>query len=70
MGVFDGHGGPACSQVVSRRMLNYIAASLLPADVLKQYVAEGGSRKLIETINDRVSYGHFIFYYFIKLLNC
>uniref|UniRef100_A0A1A9UMP7 PPM-type phosphatase domain-containing protein n=1 Tax=Glossina austeni TaxID=7395 RepID=A0A1A9UMP7_GLOAU len=28
-GIFDGHGGPACSQVVSKRLLRYVAASVI-----------------------------------------
>ncbi|XP_064293080.1 pyruvate dehydrogenase [acetyl-transferring]-phosphatase 2, mitochondrial isoform X2 [Plodia interpunctella] len=54
MGVYDGHGGPACAQVISKRLLNYIAAALLPNDVLKKYVNEPSRECLIETYNDRV----------------
>nr|CAG4636160.1 EOG090X05SW [Eubosmina coregoni]SVE69786.1 EOG090X05SW [Eubosmina coregoni] len=28
LGVFDGHGGPACARVLAKRLLSYIAASL------------------------------------------
>ncbi|XP_070575776.1 pyruvate dehydrogenase [acetyl-transferring]-phosphatase 1, mitochondrial-like [Ptychodera flava] len=33
-GVFDGHAGTACAQVVSERLFEYIAVSLLPYDRL------------------------------------
>ncbi|XP_026760695.1 pyruvate dehydrogenase [acetyl-transferring]-phosphatase 1, mitochondrial [Galleria mellonella] len=54
LGVFDGHGGPACAQVLSKRLLNYVAASLLPLDILRKYVHENPRENLIETYNDRV----------------
>lgn len=54
MGIFDGHGGAACANVLSKRMLNYIAASLLPKDIVKQLLETGFQEKLLETINDRV----------------
>lgn len=43
IGVFDGHGGAACAQVVAKRLLDYICVSLLPKDLLQQYssVLEG-----------------------------
>ncbi|XP_063700709.1 pyruvate dehydrogenase [acetyl-transferring]-phosphatase 1, mitochondrial isoform X2 [Culicoides brevitarsis] len=37
VGVFDGHGGPACSQVVSKRIMRMIATSLMPKNLLKTY---------------------------------
>ncbi|XP_059062356.1 pyruvate dehydrogenase [acetyl-transferring]-phosphatase 1, mitochondrial [Achroia grisella] len=54
MGIFDGHGGPACAQVISKRLLNYVAASLLPLDSLNKYVQENPRENLIESYNDRV----------------
>ena len=36
-GVFDGHGGAACAQATSERLLDYIAVSLLPPNLLEQY---------------------------------
>lgn len=33
-GVFDGHSGPTCAQVVSERLFNYISAEILPYDTL------------------------------------
>ncbi|CAG0891034.1 unnamed protein product [Darwinula stevensoni] len=38
-GTFDGHGGPACARMVSRRLLHYLAAALLPVDILRQNYA-------------------------------
>lgn len=55
MGVFDGHGGPACAQVISKRLFNYIAANLLPADILKKCANEDTCEPLIETFNDKVN---------------
>ncbi|CAG9138246.1 hypothetical protein JYU34_000466 [Plutella xylostella] len=54
MGVFDGHGGPSCAQVISKRMLSYIAAALLPPDKLKKLIDEEDPDSLAETYNDRV----------------
>ncbi|CAH0578130.1 unnamed protein product [Chrysodeixis includens] len=53
MGIFDGHGGPACAQVVSKRLLNYIAAALLPYEQLQTYINEGAPDSLLETFNDK-----------------
>ncbi|KAG8235627.1 hypothetical protein J437_LFUL014885 [Ladona fulva] len=59
-GVFDGHGGGACAQVVAKRLFHYLAACLLPPDLLKQYLQslETGESytKLIETYNDKVEF--------------
>lgn len=38
--VIDGHGGAACAQAVSERLLDYIAISLLPTDALAEYSKE------------------------------
>ncbi|XP_058790534.1 pyruvate dehydrogenase [acetyl-transferring]-phosphatase 1, mitochondrial [Phymastichus coffea] len=56
MGVFDGHGGSACAQVVSKRLLNYIAAYLLPPNMLQtflQSVISGKNSQLLESFNDK-----------------
>ncbi|XP_049884769.1 pyruvate dehydrogenase [acetyl-transferring]-phosphatase 1, mitochondrial [Pectinophora gossypiella] len=52
MGVYDGHGGPACAQVISKRMLYYIAAALLPIQHLKEYARKQTRPSLLETYND------------------
>ncbi|XP_039764081.1 pyruvate dehydrogenase [acetyl-transferring]-phosphatase 1, mitochondrial isoform X1 [Pararge aegeria] len=53
MGVFDGHGGPACAQVVSKRLFKYIAAALLPQELLENYIKQEPRELLIDTFNDR-----------------
>ncbi|CAH2103214.1 unnamed protein product [Euphydryas editha] len=53
MGVFDGHGGPACAQVISKRLFKYIAAALLPQNLLQKYIKQEPREPLIETFNDR-----------------
>lgn len=53
MGIFDGHGGPACAQVVSKRLLSYIAAALLPYDTLNSFIEDGTPECLLETFNDK-----------------
>lgn len=56
MGVFDGHGGAACAQVVAKRLFNYISVSLLPPDLLYKYLQlldQGdSSMQLLECFND------------------
>ncbi|XP_071502941.1 pyruvate dehydrogenase [acetyl-transferring]-phosphatase 1, mitochondrial-like [Diadema antillarum] len=39
-GVFDGHGGTACAQAVSERLFNYIAAEILPFQLLPQILRQ------------------------------
>lgn len=56
-GIFDGHGGSACSQVVSERLFQYVAASLLPTSLLSEYISsmesDGQPQPLLEIYNDR-----------------
>ncbi|XP_046409746.1 pyruvate dehydrogenase [acetyl-transferring]-phosphatase 1, mitochondrial [Neodiprion fabricii] len=58
LGVFDGHGGGACAQVISKRLFHYISACLLPTEILKKYLnsIESDDRRLelIESFNDKV----------------
>lgn len=37
-GIFDGHGGAACGQVVAKRLFSYIAAGLLPPQLLTNHI--------------------------------
>jgi pyruvate dehydrogenase phosphatase len=39
-GVYDGHGGSACAQAISERLLEYIAVSTLPTELLEQYARQ------------------------------
>lgn len=53
-GTFDGHGGAACAEVVSRRLFTYIAASLLPLEMLRdleQELNKGEDVKLLQWFN-------------------
>uniref|UniRef100_A0A1B6CKV2 PPM-type phosphatase domain-containing protein n=1 Tax=Clastoptera arizonana TaxID=38151 RepID=A0A1B6CKV2_9HEMI len=60
IGVFDGHGGAACAQVVAKRLYNYITVSLLPPDLLKKYLnsleQNLNDMKLFENINDKYDF--------------
>ncbi|KAL1116968.1 hypothetical protein AAG570_004296 [Ranatra chinensis] len=63
IGVFDGHGGAACAQVVAKRLFNYISAALLPQDLLHQYASSLESENtvafpLLENYNDRYDFVH------------
>lgn len=54
-GVFDGHGGPECSQVVAKRIFDYIAAALMPRAELRRLVSEwesGCHVSLTKVFND------------------
>lgn len=54
-GIFDGHGGPECSQVVAKRLFDYIAAALLPRTELRRVVAvwqAGAPVPLTQVYND------------------
>ncbi|XP_023306772.2 pyruvate dehydrogenase [acetyl-transferring]-phosphatase 1, mitochondrial [Lucilia cuprina] len=56
-GIFDGHGGPACSQVISKRLLRYIAASLVDRKILKEQIAKGcNSQSFLKCHNDNVDF--------------
>lgn len=62
LGIFDGHGGPQCAQVVSKRLFNYIAAALLPADVLIKFRdGDMSPEKLVETFNNKVQHLCYIY---------
>lgn len=50
----DGHAGTSCSQVISKRLLRYIGASLLPPSILKQSINEGAkSNSFLKCHNDK-----------------
>nr|CAD7445827.1 unnamed protein product [Timema bartmani] len=57
LGVFDGHGGPSCAHVVAKRLLQYIAACLLPPDVLSKYLQSLENNEdimILKTYNDQI----------------
>lgn len=59
MGVFDGHGGAACAQVVAKRLFNYITISLLPPDMLCKYLQSLDTNDvmpLLENFNDKYDF--------------
>ena len=54
VGVFDGHAGQSCAQVISKRLLRYIGASLLPPSTLQQAMKEGAkSSSFLKCHNDK-----------------
>lgn len=58
-GIFDGHGGAACAQVIAKRIFHYITACLLPQDRLREYfssVENSNSVDLIRPFNDEVQF--------------
>lgn len=58
LGIFDGHAGPACSQVISKRLMRYLAASLVPPDDLKTHLQNGAqSQSFVDCHNDKVILG-------------
>ncbi|XP_068158687.1 LOW QUALITY PROTEIN: pyruvate dehydrogenase [acetyl-transferring]-phosphatase 1, mitochondrial [Drosophila tropicalis] len=58
-GIFDGHGGAACGQVVSKRLLRYISAATLPRQVLREQMKQPGgcsSQSFLKCHNDNVDF--------------
>ncbi|KAF5272767.1 hypothetical protein FQA39_LY07794 [Lamprigera yunnana] len=58
-GVFDGHGGSACAQVISKRLYQYIALSLLSPNQLQEYLSSLNTitpLSLIQTYNDKLQF--------------
>ncbi|EDV99931.1 pyruvate dehydrogenase [acetyl-transferring]-phosphatase 1, mitochondrial [Drosophila grimshawi] len=57
-GVFDGHAGAACGQVVSKRLLRYISAGTLPRQVLREQMKQGNcsSQSFLKCHNDKVDF--------------
>lgn len=59
VGIFDGHGGGACAQVVAKRLFHYITACLLPDEHLQKYLSSLKSSnplELIKSYNDKVQF--------------
>ncbi|KPU74997.1 uncharacterized protein Dana_GF21118, isoform B [Drosophila ananassae] len=56
-GIFDGHGGAACGQVVSKRLLRYVSAATLPRQVLRDQMKQGcSSQSFLKCHNDNVDF--------------
>lgn len=57
-GVFDGHAGPACAQVASKRILRYLAASLTDPDILRHQIGQqkAESYSFLHCHNDKLEF--------------
>ncbi|KAH8303162.1 pyruvate dehydrogenase [acetyl-transferring]-phosphatase 1, mitochondrial [Drosophila kikkawai] len=56
-GIFDGHAGASCGQVVSKRLLRYVSAATLPRQVLQAQMKEGcSSQSFLKCHNDNVDF--------------
>lgn len=56
-GIFDGHAGPACAQVTAKRLLRYIAASLIPPNVLREHIQSGvKSNTFLKSHNEKADF--------------
>ena len=59
-GIFDGHGGASCGQVVAKRLFDYISAALLPPQELTDHLnaltsedKTDPNRHLVKRFNDK-----------------
>ncbi|EDX02352.1 pyruvate dehydrogenase [acetyl-transferring]-phosphatase 1, mitochondrial [Drosophila yakuba] len=56
-GIFDGHAGASCGQVVSKRLLRYVSAATLPRQVLREQMKQGAdSQSFLKCHNDNVDF--------------
>ncbi|EDV47488.1 pyruvate dehydrogenase [acetyl-transferring]-phosphatase 1, mitochondrial [Drosophila erecta] len=56
-GIFDGHAGASCGQVVSKRLLRYVSAATLPRQVLREQMNQGAdSQSFLKCHNDNVDF--------------
>lgn len=60
--MFDGHGGAACAQVVSKRLLRYISTAVQSKELIRNLTSEQEvrSQSFLKCHNDKVFY--WIFY--------
>ncbi|BET02687.1 Pyruvate dehydrogenase [Nesidiocoris tenuis] len=59
VGVFDGHAGAACAQVLAKRLFKYVAASLLSGEEISKLhtsLRDGGESRIIDYFNDRYEF--------------
>lgn len=57
--MFDGHGGGACAQVISKRLFHYITACLLPHETLTHCMSTLSKTQplgFIQAYNDNVQF--------------
>lgn len=50
-GVFDGHGGHNLAELLSHRLLDYIALSILPPALLKEYLEKNKRTHLVQVVH-------------------
>lgn len=56
-GVFDGHAGGSCAQIIAKRLLRYIGAGLVPPSRLRELLDAGArSDSFLQCHNDRVDF--------------
>lgn len=56
-GVFDGHAGPSCAQIICKRLMRYIASGLVPPALLRRKLEEGAkSNSFLQCHNDKVDF--------------
>lgn len=56
-GVFDGHAGPSCAQILCKRLMRYIATGLVSPDILRKKLDEGAkSHSFLQCYNDKVDF--------------
>ncbi|CAD7090820.1 unnamed protein product [Hermetia illucens] len=57
-GVFDGHGGAACAQVVSKRLLRYISTAVQSKELIRNLTSEQEvrSQSFLKCHNDKVDF--------------
>lgn len=58
VGVFDGHAGPACAQVVSKGILRYLAASLTDSEELRNQILNHNAKSysFLNCLNDKLEF--------------
>ncbi len=59
-GVYDGHAGAACAQAVSERLMDYIAVSLLPHDLLEKVSHGMKAKDALEFIQRYVFHNDYV----------
>lgn len=64
-GVFDGHSGPACAQILAKRLFDYICAGLLSKDILQKYAMSLEGKNFVHKFKILISDLKFI----ISLMN-